>query len=234
MQECEVFTLNMKNYERLVLKRNKPTVDQMIDNAATKLLSRASRQSDIQVPLYRVLLHKICTIQQKAETARKRREGKVVEEEESLSNDVVPRRGPLIDQYGPGTVFHRSRMREQARMKQMKLKHGNNFRGATNFGAVSSTGGGYSNPDYGNTDNSNYLRLDKDDVTREQEEEEMEGPVYLTRSSSNPKKQFHDWRSSDKALSFLEEKIKQWHAGIASKPPKDPVKLKRVNVEVST
>ena len=38
-------------------------------------------------------------------------------------------RGPLIDLYGPGTVFHRIKTREQAKKKARNVQ--NNFRGAT-------------------------------------------------------------------------------------------------------
>jgi hypothetical protein len=46
--------------------------------------------------------------------------------------DVAPHRGPLIDQYGPGTIFHRNKQREKA--LRSRSHPGGNFRGATTLG----------------------------------------------------------------------------------------------------
>ena len=128
-QVCHVYFLNLKNYERLVVKRNKTTMDLMRELAETKLQSRMRRLQPDQIPLLRTLLYKMQRIARDIQDKEKRKAQKV--EVEETSYDIVPQRGALINLYGPGTIFHRSKLREKAKKKKNNL---GNFRGATTLG----------------------------------------------------------------------------------------------------
>ena len=110
-QLSELFVLDLQNYDRLVTRRNPKTVDLMRQVVEIKVQSRVSRLNDQQIPLLRSLLYKLQTLNKPPSQKRYNR----YDRDSKNADAVVPQRGPLIDMFGPGTVFHRTRMREKAR-----------------------------------------------------------------------------------------------------------------------
>lgn len=131
-QRTEVLLLEMKHFERLLVKRNPRTIDLMKKGLELKISSRISSQISRQVPLLRFLSVKIAEYfdqkQQVTEARAKAKENKNNKpQSKKLSdsyNSFIPVKGPLIDQYGPGTVFHRIRKRQKAKAKQ-NARYGN-------------------------------------------------------------------------------------------------------------
>ncbi len=124
-QVCQLYALDLKNYERLVARRNRKTIEMIREQAQVKLMSRVQRMQSggNKVPLLKTLL---CQIEAGAEQQIKRKPRK----SSPFSSNVMgfeSHRGPLVDLYGPGTVFYRNRQREKARTR--KENRHNHFRG---------------------------------------------------------------------------------------------------------
>ena len=125
-QVCHLYALDMKNYERLVVRRNPKTIDMIREHAEVKLMSRVLRlQQDNKVPLLRTLLHKLQSFNKPPPKRKDKRSSAFMSA--SSSYDIVPQRGPLIDIFGPGTVFYRNRQRE--RIKNKARHKADHFRG---------------------------------------------------------------------------------------------------------
>ena len=123
-QVCHLYALDMKNYERLVVRRNPKTIDMIREHAEVKLMSRVLRmQQENKVPLLRTLLHKLQSINKPPPKRKDKRSPAFM----SASYDFLPHRGPLIDIFGPGTVFYRNRQRE--RIKNKARHKADHFRG---------------------------------------------------------------------------------------------------------
>lgn len=79
-----------------------------------QVLSRLARPLDRQIPLIRHLAHRIIEAH-RAQAATHSRSGSpsgiasLLAEADlgSSAENFIPQRGPLIDHYGPGTVFYR-------------------------------------------------------------------------------------------------------------------------------
>lgn len=114
---AEVFVLDQKNYERLIEKRNPQSIDIMRGALHEKLKLRMSWMQNEELPLFRYFLYKL--------DERKRNEINKLKEL-NRKRDITATidywksgklfGGPLIDQFGPGSVFYTIRMR--ARSKQ--------------------------------------------------------------------------------------------------------------------
>ena len=121
---CHLYVVDVKNYERLVTRRNPKTVDWIREHVEMKLLSRVQRkQLEIKVPLFKTLLLKLQNI---SKPSTKMNDKKLYSDTMSESQ-FVPPRGALIDMFGPGTVFYRNRQRERA--KNEAENKVNKFRG---------------------------------------------------------------------------------------------------------
>ncbi|CAH1803174.1 unnamed protein product, partial [Owenia fusiformis] len=231
-QDTEVFFLNLKNYERLVVKRNNRTVQLLKDSIETKLKCRLSRLADFQIPLLRYLYFKL-----------KSRDMLMTLKNEVEDNHMTkfdPPRGPMVDQFGPGSVFHRIRMRDKRRRYRDAINKGL----APKFAGVNlakkqimdSHQDGLNHHLEPNT-NSN-LNGSKQDVTK------LESGAYLSKSTPERmteydlRRIFDDEQAkvvnahqSDTALVSLEERIKRWLLHADGKEPKTVPKLKRFHLQ---
>ena len=112
-QQAEVFVLNQKNCERLIEKRNPQALETMRDALHEKLKLRLSWVQDDELPLFTYFHYKL--------DERKRREKDRFREMRRIRNNIFNwksgnlKKGPLIDQYGPGSIFYKIRMREKAK-----------------------------------------------------------------------------------------------------------------------
>ena len=128
MEDTEVFTLDMKNYDRLVTRKNPWSILAMRESVGVKLHSRILRL-DRSVPLLVSLQRKLdednvvkLKHQNAKESGQPLARGKTTLAQDF--NDFIPQRGPLIDLFGPGTVFYRNRMRERAKREAKNKNRG--------------------------------------------------------------------------------------------------------------
>lgn len=124
-ETAEMFVLDQKNYERLIEKRNPQCLDAMREALHEKLKLRMSWAQEEDLPLFRYFLYKLDERKRHEENKikehnRKRDMRETIDYWKSgkLSN------GPLIDQYGPGSVFYTIRMRAKSRKNHLKVKAG--------------------------------------------------------------------------------------------------------------
>ena len=111
-QVAEMFILDQKNYERLIEKRNPQALDILRDGMHEKLQLRLSFMQE-DIPLFRYFLYKL--------DERKRHENDRYREIRRKANmfdwNKMFQKGPLIDQFGPGSIFYRIRMRNKSHSK---------------------------------------------------------------------------------------------------------------------
>ncbi|KAH3887827.1 hypothetical protein DPMN_011849 [Dreissena polymorpha] len=131
-QAVEMFVLDQKNYERLIEKRNPQSQDAMRDFLHEKLKVRMTWIQPDDLPLLRYFLYKLDEKRRQEENKwreynRKRDNRETVDFWKSgkLFN------GPLIDQYGPGSVFYTIRMRANSKRPPFKAKLGTSGFGIT-------------------------------------------------------------------------------------------------------
>lgn len=122
-EAAEVFVLDQTNYERLIEKRNPQSLEIMRDALHEKLKLRMSWSQEDELPLFRYFLYKLderkrYAINKLKEQCRKRNVRDTIDYWKSgkLFN------GPLIDQFGPGSVFYTIRMRAMSRRGPQKVK----------------------------------------------------------------------------------------------------------------
>lgn len=131
--KTELLVLEMKHYERLLVKRNPRTIEMMKEALEPRLRSRLSRHAEM--PLMKCLCFRAHDyVEQKQQQTEARQSiaqhgaggggsgGKQPRSMAATFDSFVPPRGALVDIHGPGTVFHRIREREKAR--QMKMQKG--------------------------------------------------------------------------------------------------------------
>lgn len=133
-QKTEVLVLEMKHYERLLVKRNPKTIKTMKKCLDLRLKSRMIKHED-QLPLFELLYNEVLEFtatsegqsharhaakgggDHKTQGDKSSNQRKTVEE---YFQSFIPPPGALIDMYGPGTVFHRIREREKTKLLKKK------------------------------------------------------------------------------------------------------------------
>jgi len=127
-EAAEMFVLDQKNYDRLIEKRNPQSLDLMRDFLHEKLQVRMSWAQDENLPLFRYFLYKL--------DERKRQESnrwKEFNRKRDLRETIdywksgKLNHGPLIDQFGPGSVFYTIRMKAKSRKGFVREKSKNAF-----------------------------------------------------------------------------------------------------------
>ena len=117
-EQTEVLVLEMKHYERLFVKRHQKTIETMRHSLEHKLNSRTSvlsAKENEDVPLLGLIHMKLNLLHNPppVATEKKKRETSVQSAEKLFFNH----KGPLLDLYGPGSVFYMIRIREQSKLK---------------------------------------------------------------------------------------------------------------------
>ena len=118
VERTEVLVLEMKHYERLFVKRHQRTIEQMRHNLELKLsatTSVLSAKENEDVPLLSLIHMKLDLLHNPppAVTEKKKKETSVQCAEKLFFNH----KGPLLDLYGPGSVFYMIRIREKSKLK---------------------------------------------------------------------------------------------------------------------
>jgi len=196
-QKCDLYALDMKNYERLVARRNPKTIDDMRELAAMKLSLRMQRFHDNQLPLLKTL---VFHMRRRGERKQQRKRRLDADFGLPLGSDGLHQRGPLIDQYGPGTVYYRVKMREKAQKEQRERLQ---FRGA-NMAVSTMKLAPVAPPPIVVVHAS--IDGDSDDYYDDMSETDSPCPIGQPLAST-----FKDWDSSDRELTQLEERIRAWH-----------------------
>ena len=136
-QEAEIFILDHKNYERLIEKRNPQALDVMRDALHEKLKLRLTWIAGDDLPLCRYFIYKLD--ERKRHELNRLREynrKRDIRGEIDFWKSGKLHNGPLIDQYGPGSVFYTIRMRAMKKgLSRAKVKPG-----AVGFGITRSVG----------------------------------------------------------------------------------------------
>ncbi|XP_064619879.1 uncharacterized protein LOC135483173 isoform X2 [Lineus longissimus] len=114
-QRTKALVLEMKHWERLLVRRNPQTVDQIKHAMALKAQSRMNPALENVVPLFKYVIKR----------GKELRDDRLSHAQRELrrarmESFTLPPRGALIDLFGPGTVFYRIRKREEAREKRSK------------------------------------------------------------------------------------------------------------------
>ncbi|XP_041366460.1 uncharacterized protein LOC121381280 [Gigantopelta aegis] len=128
--ETDVFVLDMKNFDRLVSRRNKQTLDAMRLHTESMLRTRKILRTGKEIPLLEYLHFKINeNIQPQSfkklpplET-KKTIPDKETEQLRMLENFRAGK-GPLVESYVPGTEYYKDLMREKARLRENIRKRG--------------------------------------------------------------------------------------------------------------
>ncbi|XP_074659858.1 uncharacterized protein LOC141912511 isoform X2 [Tubulanus polymorphus] len=206
MQATEVYSLDMKNFERLVSRKNPWTVEAMRNSAEVKIESRAMR-FDKHIPLLNALMHKIADSH-----FQKEKQHMPKEDKPNYLEMISPQRGPLIDLFGPGTVFYRNRMREKARREAKRKNFGFQNPAAVSWGlkmaALSNMVNAASGANNLGDDNLSLPRLTT--LVCHNDQNQATGNAFLT-DVNGDREDVDDWETSDRALSQLEARIRQWH-----------------------
>ena len=128
--EIEFFVLDMKNFDRLVSKRNKQTLDVMRVHAETMLRTRKTLRTGKQIPLLEYLHFKINEKIQPQNSkklppleTKKSIPDKETEQLRMLEN-FKSGKGPLVESYVPGTEYYKDLMHEKARLRENIRKRG--------------------------------------------------------------------------------------------------------------
>ena len=121
-QRTEVLLLEMKHFERLLLKRHPSTIEAMKSSLELKLQARHSQLLIRHVPLLTSLLEMArnfnAQLKHKSQVritdqTKTTKDGKLSKKNSDKFDSFIPSRGALVDIYGHGTVFHRIREREK-------------------------------------------------------------------------------------------------------------------------
>ncbi|KAA3677847.1 uncharacterized protein DEA37_0010467, partial [Paragonimus westermani] len=121
----EFYVLDAKNFDRLINSRRNPNGWKMLQSKAeANLLTRCNRVQNRRIPLFQHLIERYAEEQLKAQEEQRERARDARKETRKTNTyeDFIPKRGPLIDEYGPGTVFYRNRQRRLAEERKRKLK----------------------------------------------------------------------------------------------------------------
>lgn len=129
-EKVDVLVLEMKHYERLFVKRHQRTIEDMRKILEVKLETRMDLLANkSEIPFLPRVKTKLNMMNNPQPVAKKEKElpSKKMAEKEFLNH-----KGPLIDMYGPGSVFYMIRVREKTKVKgfdsrdKRKNKHINN------------------------------------------------------------------------------------------------------------
>lgn len=210
-QRTEVLVLELKHYERLLVKRNPRTIELMKANLELRIQSRMSRHLEKSIPLLKIMLTKAEEYNEIRQQQIEARMNTVVEKPAKQTKSMadtfesfVPPRGALIDIYGPGTVFYRIRQREEA--KALRAKKGRNLFGGYQGGAGPQRG------------------------------DQPPGSARGAHQANHLAQQSVDHQTSDPVLTNLENRMKRWLNNDSNKRSDAArvVKLPRSQTEVST
>ena len=207
----------MKNYERLVSKRNPKTADLLRQQAAQRLTCRLERLHDSQVPLLRSLLFKM----QQMDKERNRWKFQASINNTRHSSEDMFNTKRKSEKKNHGTKHQPHHSKGHPKVQLSKTLYG--------FGFSRGLGGG------------------QPEIRALSSADDEPDAVFLTKKKHSRQKQGHrasytDWATSDTVLTVLEDRIRGWHNAVMEdkqqklgrKEVLQPVKMRRFKLEVST
>ncbi|KAK3087967.1 hypothetical protein FSP39_012913 [Pinctada imbricata] len=121
-ERVEVLVLELKHYERLFVRRHPRTIDAMRRMLKVKLDTRRNLLTDPNdVPFLSNIQKKLEASSHSAPAYYKKE--KELPSEKAAEKDFLNHKGPLIDMYGPGSVFYMIRLREKTKQNRAGLKN---------------------------------------------------------------------------------------------------------------
>ena len=254
LQETEIYVLDQRNYERLIEKRNPQVIEIIRKSVLEKYSLRMSwMQEKKDLPLFQYFLYKIAEsdrkkILKKEDMIRKEKERESPEEWDVSSFQ----KGPLIDMFGPGSVFYSIRMKaKQREMERLTFKARVDKRRIVNDKSKKQTKYDANSQNQGPNFITQTFKTKYDTETGAPElliEDDfnlVDGSpdthrAHLVcakgRNASNVanepiEKDFNDWESSDANLCQLENRLQKWYSHFGEEQPRKGdisiVKLRR-------
>lgn len=211
-EESIIFHLDQRNYDRLIEKRNPGAVEMLKDIVHTKLTLHFSRLNEDSIPLYRYFLY---ILDEKEKDARLNvRVPRTKTPEEMEVNVDNLQKGPLVNMYGPGSVFYLIRKRAKE-MKARQRRRQNNT--SSRYGAAAKSNVTAVSMETG----KHIYGVGMDEVDYDARPASptasiinLYGAAGYIPDGSRPTSQLcdpEDWATSDSALSELEDKLTKWH-----------------------
>lgn len=254
IQETEIYVLDQRNYERLIEKRNPQVVDIIRNSVLEKYSLRMSwMQEKKDLPLFQYFLYKIAENDRKKILKKEDMIRKEKERESPEDWDVSSfQKGPLIDMFGPGSVFYSIRMKakqremdrltDKARVDKRRLasdkskkqtkSHTNSENQGPNFITQAFKA------KYETEIGAPELSIEDDFGLVDGNPDTHRAHLVCAkgRHASNAAKEpietdFNDWESSDANLCQLENRLQKWYSHFGEERPKKGdisiVKLRR-------
>jgi hypothetical protein len=179
------------------------------------------------VPILNALLHKL----DEEAAVRLKQQHPQISSKEKLSptdemNQFIPQRGPVIDIFGPGTVFYRNRMREKAKRdaKSKRMFGAHSWDMLALKAAASAilpprpTNGAPVEEEHVSPDALPKLvqlvcNFDEKNRLDNQQDSLISSSAFLTEGQYTHSRDNlgEDYETSDSALSTLEARMKHWH-----------------------
>ena len=224
--KVEVLFLEMKHYERLLLKRNPQAIDAMRENLELRMRSRTSKHMEKVVPMMTYVINKAHELNERRQEQNgiiKRTQKSTPEKTIRSAADFdlfVPPYGALIDMFGPGTVFYRIRQRENQR--HLRMMKGSKGRGRATASqqllpVPSATNGLVSNLDNSANNTASAVTSPETLPNGNTSRNTIFPPpveVHITREQTR-QQTFHDsvdYQTSDPVLTRLENRMRAWLA----------------------
>ncbi|ESP05077.1 hypothetical protein LOTGIDRAFT_227784 [Lottia gigantea] len=239
-EEARLFVLDQNNYDRLLEKRHPQSLNIMKDIVHNKLTLHFSRLSEQTLPLFRFFLY---TLDEK-EKKEKLRKAPIVQQERPPQIELSPdgiQKGPLINMYGPGSVFYLIRMRENKR-RHRKIER-SKYTDKLDFNKVQENQKASGRPPQiveeeipeegvsPHHESQLAISLARNAMTDDMTDSFLTGVGEMYSQAEAEA----DYACSDSALSMLERRIQDWHNGFneGTKGNKRTVKLHRYQAEDS-
>lgn len=126
-ERTEVLVLEMKHYERLFVRRHPRTIDAMRGMLKVKLETRMNLLTNKEeLPFLNLLQNRIDSYGNPKPSADKKK--KELTSASAAEREFLNHKGPLIDMYGPGSVFYMIRIREKHKQKYKAHRERGNFK----------------------------------------------------------------------------------------------------------
>ncbi|XP_060068117.1 uncharacterized protein LOC132548282 [Ylistrum balloti] len=126
-EKTDVLVLEMKHYERLFVRRHPRTIESMRAMFKVKLDTRMNLLTNKEeLPFLNLLKDRIDSYNNPKPSADKKK--KELTSASAAEKEFLNHKGPLIDMYGPGSVFYMIRVREKHKQKYKAHKERGNFK----------------------------------------------------------------------------------------------------------
>ncbi|XP_050405936.1 uncharacterized protein LOC126821529 [Patella vulgata] len=248
-EKTEVLVLELKHYERLFSKKHPKTIDRMTNQLAVKLKTRISLlKNKEEIPLLTYLYDKLKSRNRPPPVREVEREFKDITVAEA-EREFLNHKGPLIDIFGPGSVFRLIRIRKEKTRNELRSKQMKDLERIQGHGAIPPTLLLTSQYQSGSASESNYGQRPAS-AAKSSRSVQLATPNFMDNASYrnfvNPMDYDEDYdrknspealeyyerkAEHDEALIGLEERIREWLAYDNPKGGPQVAPLKRLDLE---